>query len=169
MAKIASNLFIRKAELTDAISLSELCSKTFSDTYSSQNKSSDIQIYIENNFNVQKIKDEISDTETIIYLAVENNKPIGYIKLTQRKNRTEISRLYVVKDLIGKGIGKQLLETARKHTKAKVLDTLYLVVWQKNLDAVEFYKKSGFIITGTTTFDWGTGKIDNDFEMELKF
>jgi len=159
---------LRKAGLHDAEILSRLCSETFSDTYASQNKSSDIEFYIQNNFNQQKITEELNQPETVFYLVFEKDSPIAYIKLLQCKNKMEISRFYVKKEYFGKGIAQILIKTAKEYTSAKALDTLYLVVWQKNLRAVAFYKKCGFIITGNTIFDWGTGKLDDDFEMELK-
>ncbi|MFZ5551915.1 MAG: GNAT family N-acetyltransferase [Bacteroidota bacterium] len=161
--------FIRRANINDMEQLAELCSETFIDTYSGENKKSDIQHYIENNFSAENITRELLGNQNVFFVSEKNGRFSGYVKLTRKKSKTEIARIYVRKEYFGTGLARQLVEKSKEYSSAEGIRTLYLAVWQNNHRAIAFYKKCGFLITGNTTFDWGTGKIDKDLEMELTF
>lgn len=70
----------------------------------------------------------------------------------------EIKELYVDDFFQGKGIGSQLIEFAINNYKAE-----YLWVLEKNSQAISFYKKHGFEVSGEKRFAEGT----NEFEIEM--
>lgn len=66
----------------------------------------------------------------------------------------EVTRLFLLKDAAGAGLGRRLLnigvETARKGHDGPV-------ILESTLNAVPFYERNGFRVTGTGTFSHGLG------------
>jgi GNAT superfamily N-acetyltransferase len=109
--------------------------------------------YIKSNFSIAKLKEELSDPNSVFYLICFENKTVGYFKLNIDKElekysspiALELERLYFLKSATGKGFGKQaidfVIDIARKKNKK--------LVWLKSMDsskAVDFYKKQDFLI-----------------------
>jgi len=83
------------------------------------------------------------------YLATVDNKPVGYIAIKYDGNDDRhFARLHfiaVVKDYQGKKIGTKLInhgEEIVKQKKDKI--GMYVVLYEKNLNAEKFYHKSGY-------------------------
>jgi len=76
----------------------------------------------------------------------------------------EIERIYIKKEFQKHGLGKYLLnkaiELAMECNKRKI----WLGVWENNENAIGFYKKMGFVQTGTHSFYMGDDE-QTDFIM----
>jgi ribosomal protein S18 acetylase RimI-like enzyme len=85
---------------------------------------------------------------------------MGYLKLREGnlptcmegKNSLEIERIYADPKFKRQGIGSALMATAKAQAKEKGFDSIWLGVWQKNLDSVAFYESQGFEVAGEKTF-----------------
>lgn len=87
----------------------------------------------------------------------------GYLKVNineaqseeTRGDSLEIERIYIKREFQKYGLGKYLLnkamEIAIEHNKRKI----WLGVWDKNDNAIAFYKKLGFVQTGAHSFYMG--------------
>lgn len=53
----------------------------------------------------------------------------------------------------GQGVGKALFTHAEQKAKASHCDTLSLIVWNMNRDAIQFYLSQNMCVTGSITFD----------------
>jgi ribosomal protein S18 acetylase RimI-like enzyme len=77
----------------------------------------------------------------------------------------EIVRIYSIASMIGKGIGRLLMQTcidiARKKNKAIV----WLGVWEKNQRAIDFYTAWGFEKFGEQNFILGND-VQTDWLMK---
>jgi ribosomal protein S18 acetylase RimI-like enzyme len=58
--------------------------------------------------------------------------------------------------LIGKGVGKILMQSCLDVAKEKSKEVVWLGVWEKNQRAIDFYTKWGFEKFGETSFLLGT-------------
>lgn len=93
------------------------------------------------------------DTETegeYILVAILDDITIGFISIWLPDNF--IHHLYVDKKYHGKGIGTQLLKAALRKTNFPVT----LKCLEKNIQAVNFYKRKGFIEKGKGESEQGT-------------
>jgi GNAT superfamily N-acetyltransferase len=93
------------------------------------------------------------DTETegeYILVAILDDITIGFISIWLPDNF--IHHLYVDKKYHGKGIGTQLVKAALKKTNFPVT----LKCLEKNIQAVNFYKRKGFIEKGKGESKQGT-------------
>ena len=107
-------------------------------------------------------------------MAYLKREVVGYVKLSEggsasdpeAKKAFEIARLYAVKNKIGSGVGKALMEHSIEFAKCKNADTLWLGVWSQNQRAIQFYRKFGFEKFGDHTFMLGNDAQD-DWLMKL--
>ena len=129
-----------------------------------------MDLFLASHFSVADTKQELLNTDNTFYLAFSGNVLCGYTKVTAIDNPTElpnyatlrISRIYVLDVFIGKGIGKVLMQTCLDKAKALNKTHIWLGVWEKNINAIEFYKRFGFEQFGTEIFVLGT-----DPQMDL--
>jgi len=90
------------------------------------------------------------------FVATINEKVVGMIGVrqnytyTSNKVKTQISALVTKKEYQGQGIGKALISFIQDWTRSNGSDFLYLTsgIKEERRNAHEFYKKSGFEITG---------------------
>lgn len=77
----------------------------------------------------------------------------------------EISRLYVLEEFLGIGLGKDLLDYAFDFARKQGLEYVWLGVWEKNARAIRFYEKNGLVKFGTHPFPFGD-EIQTDWLMK---
>ncbi len=167
-------MLIRTPHISDLLDLRELSIASFVHAYGQFNTAEDMENYLSTNFTEENLRKEISDPELHFLLAFEKGELVGYVKLNlQSKPKgdairpLEILRLYTKPNLIGGGIGKEILQAVGKFAKARDYDSVRLDVWQKNFRAVNFYQREGFKICGTTQFLLGKD-VQDDFVMIKK-
>lgn len=148
-----SSIIINKASAEDVEIVQSLGIQTFSETFAEDNTEEAMKKYLEESFNTEKIKSELNNPDSFFYIAWEEDNPVGYLKVNSGEAQTElqddtaleIERIYVKKSHHGKKVGQllynQALETAEQLGKSY----LWLGVWEKNLRALQFYRKNGFI------------------------
>ena len=170
-----NNIKIRKAVEKDYKILSSLGAKTFIQAYQGKVKEKNMSSYVGKSFNKDIVLEEIRDTSFIFLIIAKNEKPIGYAKLVANKTQysrnkvksIELVRLYILKNYQGQGIGSKSLEECIKIVKKNKFKFIWLGVWEKNYNAIAFYKKSGFKLFGKCKFNFGT-EIHNDLLMRKK-
>lgn len=67
----------------------------------------------------------------------------------------EIERIYIKKKFQKHGLGKYLLNKAMEIAMERNKKKIWLGVWEKNENAIAFYKKLGFVQTGAHSFYMG--------------
>lgn len=167
---------IRTANTADAALIADLSRETFYDTFAEFNTKNDMDIFLAEQFSTEKLMAEVGGEGHEFLIAYVDGDPAGYLFL---KNETdpalpvpatgsaiEISRLYVRRNFIGKGIGKILMQSAITYAGAAQKTFLWLGVWEHNQRAIEFYTAFGFEKFGEQDFilgndlqrDWKMGK-----------
>jgi diamine N-acetyltransferase len=74
----------------------------------------------------------------------------------------EIERIYVLKEFHGKAAGQLLYEKAMQIAIHSNAEYVWLGVWEKNLRAISFYKKNGFM-----EFDRHVFKLGDESQTDL--
>ncbi|WP_114820155.1 GNAT family N-acetyltransferase [Chryseobacterium sp. KLBC 52] len=148
-----SSIIINTSSEKDLEILQNIGIQTFTETFAEDNTEEAMKKYLEESFNTEKIKSELNNPGSFFYIAWEEDNPVGYLKVNAGKAQTElqdessleIERIYVKKSHHGKKVGQllynQSLETAKQLGKSY----LWLGVWERNLRALQFYKKNGFV------------------------
>jgi ribosomal protein S18 acetylase RimI-like enzyme len=165
-----NDIKISKINQKDIEQLQIIGRVTFFETFSEKNTMENMQKYLEEGFKKNKLINEIKNPNSEFYFAEIDSNIVGYLKInfgqaqTELKNNKslEIERIYVLKELHGKKVGQTLYEKALTVAKQKGVEFLWLGVWEKNLRAINFYKKNGFI-----EFDKHIFKLGNDEQTDI--
>ncbi|MCM3388266.1 GNAT family N-acetyltransferase [Ureibacillus chungkukjangi] len=154
---------IKKCNQEDLQKLQEVSIETFYDAFKEQNSPESMAAYLEKAFNLEKLELEISNISSQFFLIHFNNEVAGYLKININEAQSEemgdesleVERIYLKTKFQKHGLGKVLLnkgiEIATDLDKRKV----WLGVWEENENAIAFYKKMGFVQTGTHSFYMG--------------
>lgn len=166
---------IRVAIDSDASLLADLGRQTFYETFRQYHTEEDMQLYLEKAYNEELIAENLRNPQIHYALLIaEDGAAIGYVKLLLDAahakltgRQIELEKIYVLKDRIGSGAGRMLMEYAVAYSRQHQYDVLFLGVWEENERAVHFYKKAGFAIFDTRTFQLGKTLCD-DYLMKLE-
>lgn len=154
---------IRFACEDDAELLAEISHRTFYETFAPQNSKENMDMHTAQNYAVEKIRAELEDPFSIFLLAYDDDRLAGYAKMndhTKEESKEleipiEIERIYSIKEMIGKGVGKKLMEKCLAIANEKNKKTVWLGVWELNYQAIEFYTRWGFEKFGEHIFPVG--------------
>ena len=166
---------IQKVSLRDIDQLQKICKETFSETFRESNSEQNMENYLEEAFSIEKLTREVVNPFSEFYFARLEDNIVGYLKINAAGAQTdlndrksmEIERIYVLKEFHGKNVGQLLYDKAIQIAKAKLLDYVWLGVWERNPRAIKFYSKNGFIEFDKHSFILGDEK-QTDIMMKLQ-
>lgn len=165
-------LSIRKCVMDDLVSLREFSYKTFNDNFKHMNTPIIMKAYLDQAFDMSKLRDELSNRDSVFYFLYVDGQLSGYLKLNEDSAQTdiydpqslEIERIYLTKELRGKGLGSILMNKAIDVGQKRNKSYIWLGVWEKNEKAISFYKNNGFYVIGKHPFFMGEEE-QTDFIM----
>ena len=154
---------IRVATKDDAELIAGMSRQTFYDTFAAHNTKENMDRFLSETFNHDVLVAEVGASDNIFLLAYEGDEPVGYARLRDNNippqlagaDALEIARLYAVKDAIGKGVGKALMQYSIDMAIEKNKRAIWLGVWQENHRAIRFYQQWGFEKFSTHVFMLG--------------
>ncbi|MFT3934795.1 MAG: GNAT family N-acetyltransferase [Chitinophagaceae bacterium] len=166
-------LMIRYANTADAESIALLSRKTFYDTFAAVNSKEDMDKFMNETFSMDVLKKEVQEPSNIFITAFMGDELVGYAKMIESENppqlrnvsSIEISRLYAAQHIIGKGIGKALMEKCISVGIEKNKSVIWLGVWEHNQRAISFYTKFGYQKFGEHPFILGND-VQTDWLMK---
>ena len=169
------NIEILKVAINHIEALQNISRQTFFETFAHVNSKENMDKYLEQDLSIAKLTNEVNNTNSEFYFAKFNDDIIGYLKINyansqtelQDKNGLEIERIYITKEFYGKNVGQKLYLKAIELAKQNNLNFVWLGVWEKNLRAIKFYKKNGFVQFDKHIFMLGNDK-QTDILMKLK-
>lgn len=121
-------------------------------------------------YNIESLEKQV-DKNHVFLLVEDDNQFIGFASYElnfENSNKTKIQKLYVLPEIQGKGIGKNLINYIKQIAIDNKNSGLILNVNRFN-KAKEFYLKYGFEITKEIKIDIGNNYIMDDYIMEFKF
>lgn len=165
-----NTLKITKASTNDVIQLQAIGRQTFSETFADVNSQENMNKYLDKSFSLEKLAAELNNPSSYFYLAVLDEKVVGYLKLNTGDAQTEkesvdaleIERIYVAKEFHGKKVAQALYAQAEHTAEELKASYMWLGVWEKNFRAVSFYTKNGFL-----QFDTHIFKLGDDEQTDL--
>lgn len=166
-------MHLRPATPQDIPALCALGAETFAETYIPivRYKAEVIHAYNREFFSPEKIAEELAQENVRYFLAEAAGEAVGYTKIVRNGATLELSRLYLRKSAQGKGYGKLIFTHLRELAAAEGFRNIRLTTFERNLPAIAFYKRLGFLETGETKFKIpfeGELFVDRDPVMELR-
>ena len=111
------------------------------------------------------IKEQIQQG-TEYYLIMHTEKPSGYFCISTNEDSIFLSKLYVLSQNRGQGLGKIAMNFIENRTVHLGYHKISLTVNKYNLNSIETYKKLGFKIIKTWVQDIGNNYIMDDYYLE---
>src|SRR5687767_14922611 len=127
------SITIRFADASDAALIAELSRQTFYETFAAANSKEDMDKFMTEQFTTEKLMEEVGAPNNIFFLAMENEKIVGYARLRENNkppklgnaNTIEIARIYAVTSSIGKGVGRMLMQKSLDIAAGLKKDTVW--------------------------------------------
>jgi ribosomal protein S18 acetylase RimI-like enzyme len=162
--------------MAEVETLEQIAYETFDETFRVMNTAETMEKYLEEAFNRERLLEELSNPKSTFFFKHTDNKLSGYLKLNEAPaqsdlndaNSLELERIYVRKEFRGKGLGKVLIEYAIQIARQRGKRYIWLGVWERNADAIVFYRRMGFTIAGYHAFRMGS-EIQRDLIMKKVF
>jgi len=169
-----SAITIEKVKVSELKHLVIISRETFYETFHDQNTETDMNSFLNDSFCEAQLTKEFKTPDSQFYFARTNNHIAGYLKLNfgnaqtelQDDQAVEIERIYVLQSFQGTKIGKALFEKTLNIANEKNLNYIWLGVWEKNLKAIQFYTKNGFVAFDKHQFVLGND-VQTDIMMKL--
>lgn len=163
---------IKKCTPDDVNKLQEISYVTFNETFKEQNSPENMNAYLQKAFNLRKLEGELAHPFSQFLFAYVGEELAGYLKVNAHEAQSEdmgedsleIERIYVKSEFQRHGLGKNLLNKAIEIAAEQEKKKIWLGVWEKNENAIAFYKKMGFVQTGSHSFYMGDEE-QTDFIM----
>lgn len=153
-------LDIRTATVEDAVLIAEISHQTFYETFAADNRQEDMDKFLNEQFTKGKLMLEVGARENTFLIAYAENEVAGYVKLRdaqvpfslKSRNALEIARIYSMTHLIGRGVGRALMQASLELAKERGKEVVWLGVWERNTRAIDFYTRWGFYKFDETDF-----------------
>jgi diamine N-acetyltransferase len=168
---------INKCTPEDLLTLQEISCVTFDETFKEQNSPENMKAYLDKAFNLKQLEKELSNASSEFFFVHFNNELAGYLKVNINDAQSEdmgsealeVERIYIKSDFQKHGLGKYLfnkaVDLAQENNKSKI----WLGVWEKNENAIAFYKRMGFVECGSHSFYMGDEEqIDIIMALEIQ-
>jgi GNAT superfamily N-acetyltransferase len=147
-----SSITIRFATRLDAGLVADISRQTFYDSFAADNSPENMNKFMNEQFSRERLMDEVEAPGNIFLLAYSDDVLAGYARLLDGKapaslantEAIELSRIYSLQPMIGKGVGPALMQRCIEIATALEKKVLWLGVWEKNERAIRFYEKFGF-------------------------
>lgn len=164
---------MERCTMEDILMLQEIGVETFTDAFGALNTPENMKTYLAQAFNLTQLEMQLSNVDSSFYFIYADDEIAGYIKVNVGATQTEhmgdecleVERIYIRKQFQGQGLGVHLINKAMELANEQHKKKIWLGVWEKNSGAIRFYKKMGFVKTGTHVFYMGEEE-QTDFLME---
>lgn len=139
----------------DAATIADLSRRTFYDTFAPHNTPENMELFLNTQFTVKQLMQQVGAPGNTFLLARLGAAPVGYARLFEGAElpaalagtkAIEVARIYAEKNVIGRGIGKALMQSCIDFARQKGMEWIWLGVWEHNHRAISFYEKMGFAI-----------------------
>jgi diamine N-acetyltransferase len=104
------------------------------------------------------------------FLILLYEKPAGYFSVLPKASEKSmfLSKLYIEKELRGRGIAKTSVSYIEEMCKKAGLGVLWLTVNKNNTDSIKAYEKMGFFNAEAIVQDIGGGFVMDDYLMRKR-
>jgi GNAT superfamily N-acetyltransferase len=154
-------LVIREAVSDDAACLAAVAAQSWLHTYATQGIRPTIARYVQEYLTPEAFRVTIQRSDAVTFVAELDGHHVGYSVLDlntpcpdRESANAHLDKLYVQEHFLGRGIGFQLLRSARSEARRRSEGSgMWLTVNSLNARARAFYARQGFEDIGVTHFD----------------
>lgn len=160
-------LIIKKISPEDISLVQEIAAQTWPVAYGHIITAEQLDYMMNMMYSTEALQKQMDEGHQF-FIAWFNEQAVGFASVSPDKNScSKLQKLYVLPSTQKTGAGKALLQHAITFAKEQHAQKLLLQV-NRNNNAVEFYKKKGFIIEYEADFEIGNGFFMNDYVMSIE-
>ncbi len=157
---------IRRAAPGDAAVLAEFGARTFQDTFQAHNTPENMALYLASSYGADLQSAELRHAGIVTLLVEDGSRLAGYAQLRDGPapecvggpRPIELWRFYVDRAWQGQGVAHKLMAATIEAAASRGAGTVWLCVWERNLRAQAFYRKTGFEDCGEKPFILGNDR-----------
>lgn len=146
----------------------DIAQKTWPSAYSEIISAEQIQYMLHKMYDSELLRKEMENPD-IHYFLINKNQGFASVQTNYDDHRrlAKIHKIYILPRHQKKGLGRKTIEYLARWADLKNQKGLILNV-NKNNNAVQFYKKMGFIHWKSETIDIGQGFVMDDYILKKK-
>lgn len=99
------------------------------------------------------------------YILLSDERPVGYLSVIEKENTLFLSKIYVLEECRGQGIGKFAMDFVQNKAQKLSLNSISLTVNKYNTNSIKAYEKMGFENIEALVVDIGGGFVMDDYKM----
>lgn len=168
---------IRKATPQDYQAIARIGRIAVEEAHRDSCSDEDMTTFLDQYYNDDAIKAELSDENNIYHLLTFNGEPAAFSKIILNAPHpnisspiaTKLDRIYLLSEYFDKKLGHLLLQFNIELSKENCQEAMWLFTWQGNERAVQFYRKAGFVIAGMHRFKVTESHYNEHFQMVLSY
>jgi ribosomal protein S18 acetylase RimI-like enzyme len=152
---------IRRADAADAATVAAFAARTFRETFEHDNSVEDMSLYLQSAYSHDKQAAELSNPDIVTLVVEEHHATIAFAMVRRNgpmpavvavPDPIELWRFYVDRPWHGQGVARALMNAALEAVHALGGQSVWLGVWERNVRAIGFYTKHGFVDVGSHEF-----------------
>ena len=163
-----SSLTTRIATEADIPLIQELSRKIWNRHYPPIIGQAQVDYMLDLMYSSESLKRQMMDEGAVFLLGFSGSEAVGYLSYSEKsRGNYFLHKFYIDTEKHRIGLGTQFFQTMTfGFTEPK---TVSLTVNRKNIKAINFYFKTGFVIESAQDFDIGNGYKMEDFVMIKHF
>ena len=160
-----SDLYFRKAQLSDIPCIRSLAEKSWWHHYPSIISEEQIRYMLDLMYGETALHEQLGKGQDFYLFGKEENDPEGFISLSVLDEQEAfLHKFYISPEAQGKGLGAAAFERLLRENAS--INCIRLTVNRQNFKSINFYFKLGFHIERVADFEIGNGFVMNDFVMK---
>ena len=144
--------------------VSDLAYQLFPKDYGDYVRAEHIRYFLDEFQTPEVIQEQINGNYTY-FLFYEKEELLGYMGICVEENMLELSKIYLLFDKRGRGIGNRVMKWLENYAKENGCNTVELDVLVENKRALGFYKALGFEIKDKFDRHFKTGYSETNYRM----
>ena len=150
--KIIEPISIRKADAHDAELLYSVCRQSYIESFADHWNEGGLAWYLDKVYGLDVLGRDLRNSRINYFIAYYDKVPAGFMKVKLDSvlkdnvggKHLEIEKLYFLAKYQRKGLGRELISTARLLANELDIDVIWLGVIDTNASAISFYERNGF-------------------------
>ena len=143
---------IRKADNNDAVLLYSVCRQSYIESFADHWNEGGLEWYLDKVYGMDVLKGDLANAHINYFISYYDGVPSGFMKVKLNSvlsdkiggMHMEIEKLYFLAEYQRKGIGREMIKTARHFANQLGSNLIWLGVIETNTSAVSFYERNGF-------------------------
>ena len=158
---IANPNSVRLANKNDAALLYSVCRQSYIESFADHWNEGGLEWYLNKVYGMEVLERDLGDPSINYFISYCDNIAVGFMKIKLNAalsdkiggKHIEIEKLYFLEEYKRRGLGRQMISTARDVANKLDVNVIWLAVIDTNTSAINFYERNGFKLFDKTRLE----------------